>query len=158
MFKEGTKGCIIALLDAASKGKTTALSEMTVGCPGGKSGSGFKPFQLGMIEYFLSVGGKGEKEGEYYKESPELARTFVKGLPSIRSEKFLVLKPYSLLKEDEIPDAVIFLVEADELAALVTLANYDQPTQNNVEIKFGAGCAQTFLYPLANQDLSLIHI
>ncbi|NDO47855.1 DUF169 domain-containing protein [Clostridium sp. MD294] len=152
MFKEGNKGCVIALLNVASQGKISALSEETIGCPGGKSGTGFKPFQLGKIEYFLSTGGKENKEGEYYKESPELARTFINGLPSIESKKFIVLKPYNLLNEYEIPHAVIFLVNADELSALVTLANYDKPTQDNVEIKFGAGCAQTFLYSLANQD------
>ena len=124
MFKEGNKGCIIALLNAASQGKI----------------------------YFLSIGGKENKEGEYYKESPELARAYINELPSIESKKFIVLKPYNMLNEYEIPDAVIFLVNADELSALVTLANYDKSTQDNVEIKFGAGCAQTFLYTLANQD------
>ncbi|MDO5558317.1 MAG: DUF169 domain-containing protein [Oscillospiraceae bacterium] len=152
MFKENVKGCTIALLNAASKGKTAVLSEPTVGCNGGKSGAGFKPFKLGFIEHFLSTGIEGQKEGEFYKESPELARVFVEGLPSIRHEEYLLLKPYSQVQEDEIVDAVIFLVNADELSALVTLANYDQPTQSNVEVKFGAGCAQTFLYSLVNQD------
>lgn len=152
MFKEGTKGCIMAFLNAASKGKTAVLSEATVGCPGGKSGTGFLPFQSGMAEKFLSTGVEGIQEGEFYKESPELAKTFIDGLPAIKAEKYLVLKPYELVDENEIPDAVIFLVNADELSALVTLANFDQPTQDNVEIKFGAGCAQTILYSLDAQD------
>ena len=152
MFKEGARGCTIALLNAASKGRTVAFSDATVGCPGGKSGCGFRPFQTGFIEYFLSVGGKGPQEGEFYKESPELAKAFVEGLPSIHSEKYLVLKPFGELSEGEAFDAVVFLVNAEELSALVTLANYDQSTQDHVEIRFAAGCAQTFLYPLDNQD------
>lgn len=152
MFKENTKGCTVALLNAASKGKTAALSEATVGCFGGKSGAGFRPFKLGNIEHFLSTGVEGGREGEFYKESPELARAFVEGLPGIRHKEYLVLKPLNLVAEDEEVDAVVFLVNADELSALVTLANYDRPTQDNVEIKFGAGCAQTFLYSLSNQD------
>ena len=155
MFKEGSKGCIIALLNAASKGKTAALSEDTVHCPGGKAGAGFKPFKLGAIEYFLSVGKEGLKEGEFYKKSPELATDFIQGLPRIESGKYLVLKAFDCLLENEVPDAVIFLVNADELSALVTLANYDKRTQDNVEIKFGSGCAQTFLYPLHNQDMEM---
>lgn len=152
MFKEGAKGCTIALLNAASKGKTAALSEETVGCLGGKSGAGFHPFKLGKIENFLSIGVEGKQEGEFYKESPELAKTFINSLPVVKSDEYLVLKPYNLVCEDESPDSVIFLVNAEELSALVTLANYDQPTQDNVEIKFGAGCAQTFLYSLDAQD------
>lgn len=152
MFKEGSKGCIIALLNVASKGKIAALSEETVGCAGGKSGTGFKPFELGEIEHFLSNGVEGKEEGEHYKESSDIAKVFVNGLPKIKHEKYLVLKPYDLVQENEVPDEVIFLVNADELSALVTLANYDKLTQDNVEIKLGAGCAQTFLYPLDSQD------
>ena len=152
MFKKGTKGCIMAFLNATSKGKTAALSEDTVGCPGGKSGSGFQPFKPGMAEKFLSTGVDGIQEGEFFKESPELAKLFIDGLPAIKHKQYLVLKPYDLVGENEIPDVVIFLVNADELSALVTLANFDQPTQDNVEIRFGAGCAQTFLYPLSAYD------
>ncbi|MDO4556796.1 MAG: DUF169 domain-containing protein [Lachnospiraceae bacterium] len=76
-FKEGTWNCVIAMLRAASNGKIAALSRKTVGCPGGKSGTGFQPFELGTIEYFLSIGGKGPKAGEFYKKTPELARKVI---------------------------------------------------------------------------------
>ena len=150
-FKEGSQGCIIALLTAASRGKTAVLSDQTVGCPGGKAGAGFRPFQLGGIEYFLSVGGKGPQEGEFYKESPELAVSYIKGIPPITVRAYLILKPLSEVTCEDRPEAVIFLVNPDQLSALVTLANYDQPTQDTVQIRFGAGCVQSILYPLAHE-------
>lgn len=76
-FKEGKWGCVISTLNAVSKGRVTAFDEKTTPCSGGQVGLGFKRFQLGFIEHFLSTGGVGEKEGEYYKKSPFDQRNMV---------------------------------------------------------------------------------
>ena len=76
-FKEGVWGCVIGMLNAAAKGRIAAMDAATVVCRGGKAGLGLQPFQLGTIEYFLSVGGRGDKPGEHYKKTPELARDYV---------------------------------------------------------------------------------
>ncbi len=151
-FKEGRWGCVIALLNAASKGKVAALSDRTTVCQGGKAGTGFQPFKTGTIEYFLSVGGKGPKPGEFYKESPELALDYIESLPSITPKEYLLFKPLSAVVEEDKIETIVFLVNADQFSGLVTLANYDQPTQDNVKIKFGSGCAQSILYSLADSE------
>lgn len=151
-FKEGVWGCVAAMLSAASKGRTAALCERTTVCRGGKAGLGFKGFELGTIEYFLSTGGVGPKEGEFYKKNPELARKYIEQVPRVKTQKYIVFKPICDLGEEEQPQSIVFLVNPDQLSALVTLANYDQPTQDNVQIKFGAGCAQAILYSREDEE------
>lgn len=151
-FKEGKWGCCVALLSAVSKGRTALFSLESTTCNGGKAGLGFRPFKPGYIEYFLSCGSESVTEYESYKKTPELARQFIEHMPRIKAKKYLVCKPLDFISEDEQPEIVMFLVNADQLSALCVLANYDRPSQDNVELKFGAGCAQSILYALSNYE------
>lgn len=147
-FQEGKWGCTISLLNMAAKGQVAVLSNSTTTCNGGKVGMGFKQFQLGFIEHFLSTGGVGGREGEFYKKNPELAGKFALGLPKVEAKEYIIFKPLSAIQEGETPEGIVFLVNADQLSALTVLANYDRPTQDNVRVYFGAGCHQTTLFTL----------
>ncbi len=151
-FKENKWGCVVALIKAASQGKVAAATLTTTVCLGGKVGLGFSGYEHGQIEYFLSTGNDREPNGEHYKKTPELARIFTETVPCINAGMCIVFKPLSLVAEHEVPEAVLFLVNADQLSGLVTLANYDQETQDNVAVRFASGCAQTVLYPLHAQQ------
>jgi uncharacterized protein (DUF169 family) len=142
--------CIIPLFVAAMNGYTAVLEKETVHCPGGQVGLCFGPYKLGRIEYFLSSGKEGV-EGEYRKKTPELVREFIKNLPEIRVQtRYVVMKPLDKVTDDEINEVaiVVFVVNADQLSALATLANFDRPTNDNVIALFGSGCASIVLQVL----------
>ena len=148
---EGSHGCVIALLAAAAKGRTAAFQENTIGCPGRKAGLGFTPLKPGFMSEFLSTGNDA-RPGMRYKETPALADDYIHSLPHTPPPEWLVFQPLDQVAETVNPLAVVFLVNADQLSGLITLANYDRPTQDNVKVLFGAGCVQSILYSLCQEE------
>lgn len=149
-FQEGKWGCVVALIKAASQGMLAAATNANTVCRGGKAGLGFGRHEKGYIEYFLSTGNESVTRSERYKKTPDLAWSAVSKMPSIRTEECIVFKPLSMVNDNEKPVCVIFLVNADQLSGLTTLANYDQ--EDNVAIRFASGCAQAVLYPIAAEQ------
>ncbi|MFB6340881.1 DUF169 domain-containing protein [Saccharicrinis sp. FJH62] len=147
-FKEGRWGCVVSLLNAAANGRTAVFDKKTTPCMGGQVGLGFGCYDMNFIKHLLSSGFPDGREGEYYLKNMELAEKFATGLPQIVTDKYIIFKPLSELKEVEIPEVIILMVNADQLSALILLANYDKETQDNVKTDFAAGCQQTILLPL----------
>ncbi len=150
--------CIIPLFVAAVNGRTAVLEKETVLCPGGRVGLCFGPYQLGHIEYFLSTGKEGQFEGEYRKKTPELVREFIENLPTIAiPTRYVVMKPLNEVSDHEIAETaiVVFLVNADQLSALATLANFDRPTNDNVSTLFGSGCGSLVMQVLAQEQAEM---
>ena len=144
MFKEGVWGCVVAMIHAASKGRLVALSDATVTCQGGHAGCGFGPYKEGYVDKFLADGAGLQVEGERYKASQELALKFMRWqVVPAGQRKYLIMKPLADVTDTDKPDAVIFLVNADQLSGLATLANFDTENQDNVKLYFGAGCGQS---------------
>jgi uncharacterized protein (DUF169 family) len=153
-FQAGRWGCVVAMLTAATKGKTAVFDRDTCGCGGGKVGLGFGDYfeggPHGGIEYFLSAGkGEGYPPGERYKQSPELAKEFIESLPTTEiPTAYLVFKPLSAVDPAaETPQQVVFYANPDQLTALVVLANYGRPGNENVIIPWASGCQGIGIIP-----------
>ena len=160
-LKSKNWACVTAMLAAAAKGKVVAFTRDTTPCLGGRTGLCFEKYPLGWIEYFLSCGGEGVDRCEFYKKNPDIAREFICNVSNALVEKlpprkkYLLFKPLDLI-DDETPDVIVFLVNADQLSGLFTLANYDKAGAEGAKILFGAGCAQTILYPLSEKDFCFV--
>ncbi|MEJ5376972.1 MAG: DUF169 domain-containing protein [bacterium] len=176
-FKPGKWGCVMWLLANAAKGKTAVFSQETYGCWGGGVGLGFGnqymsfPGGLECFYRFLSTGNehweKGKEvaskikdlvneefledflHGEGYLKSPELVKDFVEQMPIMEvPSKFVVFQPLSLVDpKKERPRVIVFLVNPDQLSAMVILANYGRAGNQNVIIPYAAGCQTIGIFP-----------
>lgn len=175
-FVPGKWGCVMFLLAAAAKGKTAVAARETFGCWGGGVGLGFgnqyQNFPGGEECFcrFLSSGNAGTQpgesigkqmaasgggamaedflHGERYLKSPELTARFVENLPITDiPAKYVVMKPLSAVdpERDDLK-SVTFLVDPDQLSALVILANYGRGHNENVIMPYAAGCQVIGIY------------
>ncbi len=161
-FKPGRTGCVAAMLLTASKGRTGFFDQHTFGCPGGGSGLGFGNCYEGFpIERLLSTGGQAVlangqtwdmHEGERFHRSPVVTGQWLKAFPfrSIATE-YLVLKPLAEANHDDPIALVWWLVNADQLSALVTLAGFDNGAIETASAAWGAAC-QSIAYAYAEAD------
>lgn len=176
-FKKGRWGCVMFMFANAAKGRTAAFDAETYGCWGGGVGLGFGNSYLrfpGGVECFarfLSSGNigweKGKEvarglegaagkefmdnflKGEGYVKTPELVKQWLEELPitEIKST-YLLFKPLGEVDFDrEQPETVVFLVDPDQLSALVILANYGREGMENVIIPWAAGCQTVGILP-----------
>jgi uncharacterized protein (DUF169 family) len=176
-FAEGKFGCVMSMLAAATRGKTAVFDRKTFGCPGGGTGLGFGNqylnFPGGMEGFcrFLSVGNRHWEpgmqiaeqmkpfvseevyddfvNGEAYVRTPELVMKFVECLPIVDlPHEYVVFRPLAEVDPERgKPEVVVFLADADQIAGLVVLANYDRDDNENVIIPHAAGCQSIGIYP-----------
>ncbi len=87
--------------------------------------------------------------GEGYKKTPELVKDMVDRMPMVEIPKrYVIFKPMGETASDaDTPVTVTFLVDADQLAGLVVLANYGCSGFENVSIPFVAGCQAVGILP-----------
>jgi hypothetical protein len=164
------------LVASAAMGKTAVCDRKTFGCPGGGTGVGFGnqyshlPGGEKCLHYFLASGNRawmGGRQvarlikpfvpeeiyddflhGERYVKTPDLAKKFHEGLPKRDiPAQYIVFRPLRDVEpEKDVPRAVIFFVDPDQLSALAVLANYAREDNENVCIPWAAGCQTLGIY------------
>ena len=169
-FKEGNmRGCVGAMLvNASKKNRIAYFDRKSYGCPGGGTGLGFGDrygkfpidclLSTGDKEMAAQMGGAGTSmaEGERFYKSPELARKWVDSLPitDVPTE-YVIFKPWEQLTEEDNPKLIVFFANADQLSALIVMADYNRGTNQAVTVPFGAACQSIlFGYTEAKKDES----
>jgi uncharacterized protein (DUF169 family) len=164
-FKEGRWGCVASTLLSVAKGRTAVFDRKTFGCPGGGVGLGFgdQYEQCNFaIDALLSTGDaqiaeqiqRSSKmgEGERFFKSPDVVRSWVGSLPMTDvPSQFVVLKPFDQLAESDAPALLVFLVNADQLSALVVMSDYSRGSGESAIVRFGGACA-SILFGYAEAD------
>jgi uncharacterized protein (DUF169 family) len=93
-------------------------------------------------------------EGEGYKANRELVRRYIEELPDLRiPERYVVMKPLAEVDpQREKVVVVVLFVNSNQLAALVTLANFAEEGVDRVLVHSGTACQSTILYPYLQGD------
>lgn len=160
--KGNSRGCAASMLISASKKNHVAwFDRQSYGCPGGGTGMGFGdrygsfPIECllskGDEEYAEKMGRRGSfmAEGERFYKNSEIARKWVDSLPMTDvPTEYVVFKPWELLTEDDKPELLVFFVNADQLSALVVMADFNRGTNRSISAPFGAAC-QSILFGFA---------
>lgn len=143
----GERTCIVALMMQARGGATVAAHRERFGCGGAGYYLGFCEPRPGIAE-FVSTGIPGVMEGERYKQSPELVEAYMEQNPvGPAPAEYAVIRPVADLSEAHRPEVIVYIGRADELAALVGLANYAR-RDDAVICPFGSGCNGALNRPL----------
>lgn len=166
-FKEGRWGCVASTLVAVTGGRTAVFDRKTFGCPGGGTGLGFGDQYTEChfaIEALLSTGdaemaaqiqrSSRMGEGERFFKTPEQVRGWLGSVPftDVPTE-FVVMKPFEQLTAEDTPALVVFLVNADQLSALVVMSDYGRGSGGSVVVRFGGACQSIlFAYDEAKSD------
>lgn len=145
--------CIFADLSRVRAGQSLCFDMESLGCFGGKRYTGFSQAVMPNFEFFLSCGIPGKLEGERYKQTHELVKTWAEHVPKLKAPaRSLVFKRWDELEEADEPDVVVFFAPPDVLSGLFTLANFDRADPDGVWAPFGAGCASIIQYPYLERN------
>lgn len=140
--------CFVCDLTRVRNGTDLAFDAGSISCRGGRRYCGYEQERPPDFSYFLSYGIEGKVEGERYKKTPALVDQWQEEIEIIPSEgKYLLIKRWDHLQDEDNPSAVIFFARGEVLSGLFTLANYDRAYPYGVITPMGAGCSSIIHYP-----------
>jgi uncharacterized protein (DUF169 family) len=140
MPEKDTWTCMFTFVDEVAKGKRLCLSAEQPGCSGAACYLGFKK-PAPDAGAFLA-------EKERFKKTVELGQAFYKEIkPLPAPDKYAVLERIEDVEDSIVPEIVVLWIDTLSLAGVVTLANYDRQTNDNVIIPFASGCQSIWTIP-----------
>jgi len=137
---KGTWSCIMKYIEKVATGEKLCLSAQNPGCSGAACYLGFKEPEVGAGSFLA--------EKEKFKKNIELGNAFYAEIQAPPAkDDYLVLERIEDLGDNIIPEVITLWVDATSLSGLVTLANYDRKTNDNVIIPFASGCQSIWTIP-----------
>lgn len=116
------------------------FSSENAGCSGASCYLGFKTPSKDAGRFLA--------EKEKFKKDAALGNAFYEKIGAPAAEaKFLIWETVDNCTEAANIEVVNLWVDAVSLAGLVTLANYDHPTNDNVNVPFASGCQSIWTIP-----------
>ncbi len=161
-FKEGVRGCVGASIVSVAGGKTAVFDRQTYGCPGGGVGLGFGNCYADRdfpIEKLLSSGDPQAtrsplSHGERFFRDPDIVSEWLTHVPMTDvPTEYVVMKPLAEVTEEQ-PELVAFLVNGDQLSALVVMTGFARGGAEPPTAPFGGACQSIlFGYAEAKRDV-----
>ncbi len=138
--EKDTWSCMFSHIPSLFSGEVICFSPDNSGCAGAACYLGFTP-PMKDAGYFLA-------EKEKFKKSEELGNAFYEELEIPDApNKYVLWQQLSTITNECQIEVVNLWVQGDGLSALVTLANYDRASNNNVLVPFSSGCQSIWTIP-----------
>lgn len=135
--------CMFAQMAKVHRGQAVAFDINNIGCFGAM-GSLFNGHYDEDVTVKLLV------EIEKFKVDREQVNILHQISPTVEpTGRYIIFKPLELLEDGDEPEIFCVFAKPDVIAALHTLASYDNTRIDNVIVPFGSGCEGSFKYALA---------
>ncbi len=126
--------CIFAQMSKLRSGHSIAFDMNNLGCFGSMTtifGGSYSEDQV--VKLLVDI--------EHFKKDREQVAAMHDLNPTAQpAGRYLIMKPYDQLTEDDKPEIVCIFAKADVIAALHGLASFDDSRVDNVIVPFGSGC------------------
>lgn len=133
---ETVNGCFFPVFEKVREGKAVCFDATTMKCGGGKFYCGLAP----MPEYVPTF----VSEKEHYKATPQLVKNFVEHLDiEVDRHKYLNFQRMDCVDEGVDYHGILIFSTPDILSGLVSLAYYDNDSEDAVCTPWGSGCSAT---------------
>lgn len=145
VFEKDKWSCMFQHIDNIAGGKQLCFSADLPGCGGAACYLGFKK-PSDNAGGFLA-------ENEKYKSCVEYGKAFYKEIQALEAkDNYIILARIQDIPRDIKIEVINLWVNAEALTGLVTLANFDRATSNNVSIPFASGCQSIWTIPYKEKN------
>ncbi|TFF94401.1 MAG: hypothetical protein EU543_01405 [Promethearchaeota archaeon] len=145
--------CIVGHVFKASKNGGTSIIKEGTGCPGGQFWSGFRKKVPDGWAHFMTHGRDDVLGGraEHFKKDIRVAVKTIKDPgPVKKTNKFeyVVFQALKEVPETQTLEFILFFVNPNTMAKLITLLNYGRHVPYAVKAAAGSGCMSLLNHPL----------